>query len=269
MYVTGCFGLSLLAQERREIIIQTLLREGKVKVLPMAEQLEVSSETIRRDLDALEAEGRLQRVYGGAILSGYKHGEPPFQQRTELHVDAKKKIGMRAAQLIEDGDTIALDVGTTMMELAKSIHGKKNLTILTNSLPIASYLSEALNNNRFTGKVFLLGGQLNPEQQSLTGPLCEEMMSHFYLNKAYLSVGGLSLTRGVTDYDLNETYISKQFAESAREVIVLADHTKIGVHAFAQIVPLEQLDVIVSDQDYPKDWKDTLDKKGIYWIACE
>lgn len=261
--------MSLLAQERKDIILQTLLREGKVKVLPIAEQLGVSSETIRRDLDALEAEGKLHRVYGGAVRSGYEHGEPSFHQRTQLYADAKKKIGERAAQLIEDGDTIALDVGTTMMELAKSIHGKRNITVLTNSLPIASYLSEALNNNRFTGKVFVLGGQLNPEQQSMTGPLCEQMMGQFFLNKAYLSIGGLSLAGGVTDYDLNETYISKLFAKSAREVIVLADQSKIGVQAFTQIIPLDDVDIVVSDQEHPKDWKDLLEKKGIYWITCE
>ncbi|WP_338042316.1 DeoR/GlpR family DNA-binding transcription regulator [Paenibacillus alba] len=261
--------LSLLAQERKDLILQTLYREGKVKVLPMAEQLGVSSETIRRDLDVLEVEGKLHRVYGGAVRSGYEHGEPSFQQRTELYADAKQRIGIRAAELIEDGDTIALDVGTTMMELARSIQGKKNITILTNSLPIASYLSEALNNNRFTGKVFMLGGQLNPEQQSITGPLCEQMMGQFYLNKAYLSIGGLSLTSGVTDYDLNETFISKLFAKSAREVIVLADQSKIGVQAFTQIIPLEDVDIVVSDQEHPRDWKDLLERKGVYWIACE
>ncbi|NHW38717.1 DeoR/GlpR transcriptional regulator [Paenibacillus aceris] len=261
--------MSLLGQERREYILQTLLRNGKVKVLPMAEELGVSSETVRRDLDALELEGHLQRVYGGAVRSSYQNGEPTFVQRTQLYVDAKKKIGERAAQLIEDGDTIALDVGTTMMELAKAIQGKRNLTILTNSLPIASYLSEALNSNRFSGKVFLLGGQLNPEQQSITGPLCEQIMEQFYLNKAFLSIGGISLTGGVTDYDLNETYITKKFAKSAREVIVLADQSKIGVQAFVHIMPLDQIDVIVSDQPYPKEWKETIDQKDIYWITSE
>ncbi|MFE5323950.1 DeoR/GlpR family DNA-binding transcription regulator [Paenibacillus sp. NPDC056579] len=261
--------MSLLGQERKEIILQTLLRDGKVKVIPMAEQLGVSTETIRRDLDALESEGKLQRVYGGAVRSGYEHGEPTFQQRTELHVDAKKKIGQRAAELIENGDTIALDVGTTMMELARSIVGKKNLTILTNSLPIASYLSDALNHNRFTGKVIVLGGQLNPEQQSLTGPLCEQMMGQFYLNKAFLSIGGLSLAGGVTDYDMNEAYISRQFAGAAREVIVLADQSKVGVQAFTRIAPLDDVDIIVSDQEAPKDWNGLLEKKGILWLTCE
>ncbi|NEW06972.1 DeoR/GlpR transcriptional regulator [Paenibacillus sp. SYP-B3998] len=261
--------MSLLAQERKDLIMQTLMREGKVKVLPMAEELGVSSETIRRDLDVLEMEGRLQRVYGGAIRSGHENGEPPFQQRRELYADAKKKIGARAAQLIQDGDTIILDVGTTMMELAKSIQGKRNLTILTNSLPIGTYLSEALNSNTFSGKVFLLGGQLNPEQQSLTGPLCEQMMKQFFVNKAFLSIGGIALSSGVTDYDLNETHISKEFAKSANEVIILADQSKIGVQAFAQIMPLEQIDMVISDQNYPKDWKHVLDEQGICWVTCE
>ncbi|MEC0229553.1 DeoR/GlpR family DNA-binding transcription regulator [Paenibacillus alba] len=261
--------MSLLAQERKEWILQVLFREGKVKVLPMAEQLGVSSETIRRDLDILESEGKLSRVYGGAVRSGYEHGEPPYQQRTQLYTDAKKKIGVRAAELIENGDTIALDVGTTVLEVAKALTGKRNLTILTHSLSIASYLSEALNNHLFSGKVFMLGGQLNPEQQSVTGPLCEQMMGNFFLNKAFLSVGGLSLSGGITDYDMNEAYISKQFAKSAQEVIVLADQSKIGVQAFSLIAPLEDVDIIVSDQPYPKDWKDIMEQKGVHWIVSE
>lgn len=251
------------------MILDVLYREGKVKVLPMAEQLGVSSETIRRDLDVLESEGKLSRVYGGAVRSGYAGGEPSYDQRVQLHTDVKKKIGECAAALIEDGDTIALDVGTTMLELAKAIVGKRNVTIITNSLSVASYLSDSLHHHKFSGKVFMLGGQLNPDQQSVTGPLCEQMLGMFFLNKAFLSVGGISLSGGITDYDFNEAYISKQFAKSAQQVVVLADQSKIGVQAFTQIAPLEQVDIIVSDQPYPKDWKDTLEQKGVYWLDSE
>lgn len=251
------------------MILDVLYREGKVKVLPMAEQLGVSSETVRRDLDLLESEGKLTRVYGGAVRSGYANGEPSYDQRVQLNSDVKKKIGERAAEIIEDGDTIALDVGTTMLELAKAIVGKRNLTIITNSLSVASYLSDALHQNKFSGKVFILGGQLNADQQSVTGPLCEQMLGMFFLNKAFLSIGGISLSGGITDYDFNEAYISKQYARCAQQVIVLADQSKIGVKAFTQIAPLEQVDIIVSDQPYPKDWKDTLEQKGVYWLVSE
>lgn len=257
-----------MAQERKEYILKLLMRDGKVKVLPLAEQLEVSSETIRRDLDVLESEGRLRRVYGGAILSTYVNGEPPFQQRAQLHEEEKKAIGTRAAELIEDGDVIALDVGTTMLELARAIQGKRNLTILSNSLPIASCLSEALNNNRFTGKVILLGGEVNPAQQSMTGPICEQVLRQFHLDKAFLSIGGISLQRGITDYDLNEAYISKLLANAAKDVIVLADQSKIGVQAFAHILPLEQVDCVVSNYPYPEEWKAQISKLDLHWIVC-
>lgn len=257
--------MSLLAKERQDLILQHLIQNGKVKVIPLANELGVTTETIRRDLDTLESEGHLRRVYGGAIRSAYENGEPPFEQRETINVEGKQRIGEIAAGLIQDGDTIALDVGTTIIEMVKSLRGKKNITILTNSLAVGVHLSEALRSGRFTGKVIFLGGELNPEQSSITGPLCENMLQQFHLDKAFLSVGGISLKTGITDYDVNESHISKMFAKAASETIVLADYSKIGVQAFAKILPLQEVDMIVSDVSCPEDWAGELRKIGLSW----
>lgn len=261
--------MSLLAEERKRIILEELNRDGKVKVISLAERFLVSEETIRRDLDALERSGKLKRVYGGAVRKSYQEGEPPYQLRQSLNREAKMAIGWRAAGCLQDGDTLVIDTGTTAMELARAIKGRNRLTIITNSLPVAAVLTESLNQRLFTGQVILLGGELNPEQQSVSGPLCIRMLERFHVDKAFISVGGISLANGISDYDLNESIMSQVMIAAAKEVIVLCDQSKIGVKAFYQIAPIEAADVVISEQAEPSSWTNELHAKGISWITAE
>lgn len=242
---------------------------GKVRVSDLAEKFNVSSETIRRDLEVLEKTEQLKRVYGGAVKLSYQHGEPPYQQREMIHSEEKMAIGHRAASLIKDGDTIFLDSGTTTIETAKSIAGIQRLTIITNSLPVANLLKDSLLQEVFRGKVIMLGGEISPDQQSVSGYLCEEMLKNFYVDKAFLSVGGVSLQTGISDYDLNESNISKLVSKNSKEVIVLADHSKMGVQSFSHITTLEQVDVIISDKSPPNTWVPVLEQKSVEWIVAE
>jgi DeoR family fructose operon transcriptional repressor len=261
--------LSVLAEERKQVIQEWLQKEGKVMVIPLSDHLEVSPETIRRDLLVLEKEGKLKRVYGGAIKPTFLNDEVPYNLRQNIFPDEKKAIGMRAAELIQDGSTIVIDVGTTTLELAQAIQGKKRLTILTNSIPVASALLESINRGIFMGRVIILGGEANPEQRSISGTLCEQMMAQFHVDQAFLSVGGISLTSGITDFDVNEAAISRAFAAAAQEVIVLADHSKLGITTFARMIPLEQADIVVSGQEVPSEWMQEIDRSGVLWIdAC-
>lgn len=261
--------MSVLSEERKWIILEELNRNGKVKVEPLAKRFQVSNETIRRDLDALEQLGMLKRVYGGAVKDSYTNGEPPYLQRQNINQAAKRAIGQKAATLLKDGDTIVIDTGTTVMELARSIKGVKQLTVLTSSLPVASLLIESMNQGVFNGKVILLGGEVNPEQQSISGPLCEKMLETFHVDKAFVSVGGVSLATGISDYDINESMVSRIMTEVAKEVIVMADQSKIGVQAFCKIVSLDAVDVIISDQECPSSWAADLDERGITWMVAD
>ncbi|MFP3387719.1 DeoR/GlpR family DNA-binding transcription regulator [Brevibacillus sp. SIMBA_040] len=261
--------MSISAEERKKAIIEELNLYGKVKVLSLAERLEVSSETIRRDLDALEQVGRLKRVYGGAVKENYAEGEPPYQERQDINLAAKRVIGQHAAELLADGETVVIDTGTTMLEFARMIQGRKRLTVLTNSLPVAALLSEALNQHVFTGKVILLGGEVNTEQQSISGPLCEKMLETFHVDKAFISVGGISLSSGISDYDINESMISKTMARVSKAVFVLADQSKIGVQAFCKIISLDAVDVIISDHEKPASWESELERKGVTWMTVD
>lgn len=261
--------MGVLSEERKIEILNELKRMGQVKVIDLAEKFQVSTETIRRDLDILEEKGFLKRVYGGAIKKSYQAVEPPFIQRKSVNLEAKMKIGKKAAELISDGDIIVIDVGTTTLELARAIKNKENITILTNSLPVAHVLTDALNRHQFTGEVLLLGGIVNPKQQSISGRLAEKMLEQFHIDKAFISAGGVSLHHGVSDYDLHETLVTQTMIQVSKETILLADYSKFGVNSFCKVCPLEDLDVIVCDYPLPEEWGHIPQLKEITWITAE
>jgi DeoR/GlpR family transcriptional regulator of sugar metabolism len=242
---------------------------GKVNVLLLSKQFNVSNETIRRDMDALEEIGKLKRVYGGAVKYTHRDGEPSYHLRKILHYAEKQAIGKAAANLINNGDTVFLDTGTTILEMTRYFVDKQRITVVTNSLPAATSLIEAISLKQFTGRVIILGGEISTEQQSISGIASHEMLRQYNFDKAFLSVGGISPTQGITDYDMNESLISRLAAEQANEVIVLADHSKIASIAFHQIIPILKTDVIISDQEMPVTWQQELHLKETRWITVK
>ena len=260
--------MSLLSEERKQQIMDELNQTGKVTVMALSESFSVSTETVRRDLTQLENEGVLKKVYGGAVKVAHPSGEPPFLSREQVRQAEKKRIGEKAAAFIADGDTILIDVGTTTVEFVKSIENKENITILTNSIPVAEVLMDALNKQKFTGNIVFLGGQINAKQQSTSGKFTEAMLEHFHIDKVFLSVGGVSLKSGVSDYDLNESLISQAMISVSNEVIVLADHSKIGVNAFCKIASLDAIDVIITDQSLPESWRNEIESVQLNWVTA-
>ncbi|MDF2066702.1 DeoR/GlpR family DNA-binding transcription regulator [Bacillus sp. Cr_A10] len=257
--------MSVFPEERKNEILKELNKIGKVKVMELVDQFNVSEETIRRDLMILEEKGLLKRVYGGAIKSVFEFEEPPFTQRTTVNKEAKVKVGEKAVEHISHGDVIAIDVGTTMLEFAQCIKNKKDITILTNSLPVSSVLTEKLNQNKFTGQVLLLGGQIDPKHQSISGGLTEQMLNQFNIDKAFISAGGVSIQSGVSNYHLHETLVSRKMIEVSKQVILLTDYSKIGVDTFCKVCPLEKVDVIVCDQPFPEEWRNHSKFEEINW----
>lgn len=260
--------MSILSEERKRVIMEQLKLEGQVKVPELSFRLTVSEETVRRDLMLLERNGLIKRVYGGAVLKKPTNYEPPYLQRQKVKAAEKERIGRSAANLIESGDTIVIDVGTTTLELAKAIVGRERLTILTNSLAVAYHLMESLNSERFTGKIIVIGGELNPLQQSMSGTLCESVMSQFKVDKAFISNGGISLKRGISDFDLDETSMSRRMVEAASQCIVLADDSKLDKEALVEIIPLRKVDVIVSNVAPPKEWVPILKNNHTKWLEA-
>ncbi|WP_239616265.1 DeoR/GlpR family DNA-binding transcription regulator [Cohnella mopanensis] len=261
--------MSVSSEQRKRSILEQLRQEGQVKVQELSLQCGVSEETIRRDLVQLEKEGQVKRVYGGAVGTKQANFEPPYLLRQKVRAEEKAKIGMRAAELINSGDTVVIDVGTTTLELAKAISGKERLTVLTNSIAVAYHLMESVIEGRFSGKIIVIGGQLNPEQQSLSGALGERVMEQFRVDKAFISIGGISVQRGASDYDLDETMLSRKMVAAASQTIVLADDSKLDKEAFVELAPIRRIDTIVSNVAPPKEWMPALKSHRIQWIEAK
>lgn len=259
--------MDTFSKERKEKILYALDNFGKITVRELAKNLKVTPETIRRDLDNLEGKRRLKRVHGGAVKISYDKIEPSYMARREVYKAEKEMIGKRGAELINDGDIIAIDVGTTTCEVLAHLKDKKNLTVILNSVFALNKLIDYQIHGDFNGKIIFLGGEINFDQLTTFGPICENILNQFYIDKSFIAVGGMDLSSGLTGYDIHEANLSKQLMLNSKEVIVLADHSKVGVRNFYKIVDYSHVDVIVCDESYPAEWKATLSKEDINWIV--
>lgn len=231
-----------MLQTRRERIIELIQEDRMVKVSDLMKRFDVSIETIRRDLEFLEKEGLLTRVYGGAVLNRKKAAEPLYEQREIKNYREKSAIAKRAVELIEDGDVLGIDIGTTAREFARELLGRKRVIVLTNSMPIAEILSEDENI-----RVIMLGGEVRKGEFSVSGFVAEQVMRRFNLDKYILGIGGLTVENGITDYHIEETNLRRVMLERSQKVIGLTDYSKFGVTAMNEVCPLSRLDILVTD----------------------
>lgn len=254
--------------ERQEQILYELDNYGKVSVNQLAKKFEVTTETIRRDLDALAAQNKLQRTHGGAVKISFDKKEPSYFQRSDIYREEKQKIAYRAAGLINDNDVIAVDAGTTTCEILYHLKGKRNLTILINSVAGLNILVDLQNKGLFEGKIIFIGGEINSDQLQCMGTISEKFLRNFYVNKAFIAVGGISLQGGISGYDADISNLSKEIMSIAKEVIIVADHSKIGVRNFYKIAELDEVQVIISNAAAPNEWNDILSQHEIHWIKA-
>ena len=236
----------MMAQERYDRILQMLEADGRVSIEALKTELGFSIETLRRDLKQLEGKNLLKRVYGGAVLAAPSTREPSYSTRTTRHLDAKMAIARKAASLIHDGDSIALDLGTTVLETAKLLVDKQNLTVLTNSLDIAQFL---LTNT--SHKIYLLGGLLRSGENATSGMSCEMMLDSFRVDKAIVGVAGIGLAEGVTDYVEGEVQVRKKMISIAKQIIGLADYSKFDQVAFCKVCDASRFDTLITDGKTP------------------
>ena len=228
--------------DRREEILRLLETERAVHAGTLAARFGVSGETVRRDLEGLEREGLLRRVHGGAVPNTGFSVEPDFDRRESKNDAEKRAIGRRAAELVEDGDTVFIDVGTTTLELARALRGGPAVTVITGSLLIALTLKD-----EERARVILLGGQVRGGEGTTSGHWAEEMADGFQADKLFLGVGALTAGEGVMDYHIAETNLRRHCIRHARQVIALADYSKLGIKALNVICPAGRLDVLVTD----------------------
>lgn len=236
--------MRLLAEERRRRILKRLAERESVRVQDLAQEFRVSGVTIRGDLDALAALGRIQRSHGGALRRLVATQDAPVAVKATLHHAEKARIGRAALRFVHAGETIILDSGTTTLELAREIRRRalRPLTVVTNALNIAQELS-GLPELR----VIMLGGMLRHVSQSFVGPLAEQALLSLNADRLFLGVDGLDLSAGLTTPDPLEAHLNAQMIRSAREVVVLADASKFGRRRLSRIAPLACVQAIVTD----------------------
>ena len=232
----------VFAEERKAKILELLNKNRKLLVPELCEYFKVSPATIRNDLRELGEGGMLKRTHGGALLNDKARYEPDSSQKQVSYPSQKKLIARMAASLIDDGDTIALDTGTTTMELAKLLVGKKGITVVTNDLQIASMLETAGDVS-----VILTGGILKKKFHCLIGPLAISSLNGLHVDKVFMGTNGITAEHGCSTPDLEQAEIKSCMAGIASEIIVIADSSKFGRKSFAGFLSADRIDKIVTD----------------------
>ncbi|MCA1022159.1 DeoR/GlpR family DNA-binding transcription regulator [Halobacillus litoralis] len=258
--------MSLVAEERKQKILHMLENQGKVRVSELAEQLDVSTETIRRHLDDLEHQQKLKKVYGGAVRNE-THNELPHYERESLHIEEKKSIGQAAADQVDDHDTIVIDEGSTPLQMIPYLKGKKNLTIMTSSIPALNRLMEYTKRRELEARVIFIGGEVSVDHLRTSGPIAEKMMEDFYVNKAFIATDGVDIDHGITSFDPNKALFTRKLIEQSGKSYIMADSSKIGTRTYVKMSTLEDVYAVVSDVPAPEEWAANLQRMETQWIS--
>ncbi|MGO9178124.1 MAG: DeoR/GlpR family DNA-binding transcription regulator [Candidatus Limnocylindrales bacterium] len=251
----------VFARERQQRIASIVDEQGRARVTDLAADLHVSAVTIRKDLLALESERRLVRTHGGAIAIERNRPELAFDVRERLQRDEKSQIGDFAADLVSDGESIALDASTTALYVARHLTEKERwhaLTVVTNGMRIASELAG------HPGIVVLMpGGRVRFEALSVIGPLGSSIYRKINVQKAFVGAAGFSIESGLSDAIEEEAQIKRSMVAGAREVIAIIDHTKWGHSASATFCRTDRITAVLTDTEAPTDMVATLRRMGI------
>ena len=244
--------------DRQLQILQRIQRQQRISVAEICEIFAVSEATARRDLETLAEDGKVQRVHGGAIALTPAPPEQPILQRQDEQTQEKVRIGQAAARLVNEGETIFLGSGTTVLEVARNLGRDRKLTVITNSLPVINVLA---GNEEIT--LISLGGMLRDSELSFIGHITEQALAEVRADKVFIGTRAISLEHGLTHEYLPETMTDRAILKSGQEIIVVADHTKFGRAATVLLAPLEQVHTIVTDMQTPADFIETVQERGI------
>ena len=241
----------MLKNERDKEILRQLLQDGEVVVEQLAERFETSAATIRRELTHLEGAGRLRRTHGGAIQVEPLLYEPfrrlsSFVAQEQMQAE-KRRIGLAAAEMIKDGEIVALSAGTTTTQVGRSIHNRKRVTVVTNAINIAMELS-----HRVDLKIIMTGGFLNKNCFALTGPSGIASVNEMFYDRAFLSVDGIHPEHGLTSDSPELAAVNRAIIQQSRKIVVVADHSKFGKVGKTLIAPLAKVDLIITDKSAPR-----------------
>ena len=255
----------MFAEERRRLILDEVNRSESVTVTELVGRLGVSDMTIRRDLDTLTARKLLQKVHGGAVRIPKTAAEPHFTQKQRLNQDEKKAIAREALPLVEDGHTIAFSAGTTTWQIADVLDRSfQNLTFITNSTNIALKLQE-----KGWEQIVLSGGSFRTPSDALVGPFAEHTLKTLNADILFVGVHGIHPHAGLTTPNIAEAEVDRCLVDAAQKVVVVADHTKLGVVALAKIIPLSRVDALVTDEKAGAEVLREIELAGVRVVIAE
>jgi DeoR family transcriptional regulator, aga operon transcriptional repressor len=248
----------MLIDERRNHIIELLQNHGRVLVTELARDLRISQITIRKDLDYLQAKGIIQRTHGGALpVQAGALSDPSLQEKQKQHSHEKQRIAAAAARLVQEGQCIMLDSGTTTTAVAKALKRFSQLTIITNAVNIAAELAGT------NFEVILTGGTLRKNSFSLVGPLAEDVLKEMHADILFLGVDGFDAEQGVTTPNLLESRVNRTMVKAAKKVVVVCDSTKFARRSLSRIVPSSAIHQVITDKNVPAHIVDALQSQNI------
>jgi DeoR family fructose operon transcriptional repressor len=232
----------------KDTILDRLESSRFATVAELSSLLGVSTVTVRRYLAMLEAEGLVRRTRGGAFMNEGLVEEPSFGSKRDRFSNEKQRIAQAAVATVKDGDTIALNAGTTTYEIARSLRGRQNLTVVTNSISIASVLVDTPGI-----RLMVTGGVSRERSQALVGPVAEASLKSIFVSKAFLGVNGLSLAHGLTTPNLEEAQVNRAMIRVAQQVTVVADHSKFERVCFSLIASVSEVSGVITDKGTPEE----------------
>ena len=251
--------------DRRQSLLDLLRKQPGLSVTELAAALNVSQGTIRNDLNAIEQEGLLKRVHGGAILiDEVQFQSRPFQLRYKEHAAAKLAIARAAAALVMNGDSIFLDASSSAYYLARMLSDRQRLRAVTNGIDVARLLAQNLSNTSF-----LIGGIVNNDSASVVGLLSEQIVKDLHFQKALVSCSGFSLERGMTEVYLAEAQLKRRVVESSQQLIALIDSSKFGKEDLTPFARPESITHLFTDAGLPQQWVERLKQAGLEVTICE
>jgi DeoR/GlpR family transcriptional regulator of sugar metabolism len=245
----------VLALLRRKQILEELQAKGGVRLTELSEELSVSEMTIRRDLDALQKDGLIERVHGGAVLAQYGTEEPGFEKKVLREQGEKAAIAERAAALVKPGSAVALSAGTTTCALASRLSSCEGLTVVTNSMNVWNELQHRGGSGpgSTATTVILTGGEFRTPSDALVGPTADASIRSLYFDLLFLGVHGLDPVAGLTTPNISEAETNRTFISRCRRLVVVADHTKWRTTALCTMADLSDIDTLITDEGLPEE----------------